>query len=326
MTAIKETTYQPAPRATSPGPTEAVADQSHNTQQGQVSIQHSGKPRAKALLRLASQIVTRPWRGHIRTGCACSASLFATVYPLELRDLSITTHHPVSQGRAISSHTGRAVSSLELRDLSITTHHPVSQGRAESPDIGRIVPDINHSKEPEMPKIFDIPPLPPIPLEPLTKQEKQHIAELIRTIRKDDLWRIEAQKFIQQCYIRMWLSICHDKKTPPPLAASRSSTKYSQIVHRFLSTAERFRLHTRPQLAEWHAPQIATIASNVWRQAKTAEPLARAQSIANDSRETAEQQEQAYKPAYIIALEKGAEQQAQANKPANIIAPEGGTE
>jgi len=81
-----------------------------------------------------------------------------------------------------------------------------------------------------------------------------------------------VQTFVKQCYIRIWLSICIDRKISPPHAASRSAQSYQAVIAAFLSAAELYKLHNRAQLSEWHAPSVATEAMTMWIDAMKVRP------------------------------------------------------
>jgi hypothetical protein len=101
----------------------------------------------------------------------------------------------------------------------------------------------------------------------MDENAKWEIVSLLKSLDKNELWRLELQDFVKQCYARVWIGICLDHSVQPPHAASRTTILYKEMLPLLASAAVSVGLHNKYDIKNWHGPQAALLACQLWRNA-----------------------------------------------------------
>jgi hypothetical protein len=109
----------------------------------------------------------------------------------------------------------------------------------------------------------------------MDKAAKQELARLLKSLDKKQLWRMEAQEFVRQCYARIWISMCVDRRIEPSSAVSRSTASHKRLLPEFANAAAAIGIHTRDNILGWHGSPVALLASQLWSEAMAARQTAK---------------------------------------------------
>jgi len=118
-----------------------------------------------------------------------------------------------------------------------------------------------------MERTISLPPLPPVPIEPMDRNAKLEILKTLKSLDKNELWRLELQEFVKHCYACVWIGICLDHFVPPPSAASRTTTLYKEMLPLLANSVVSAGLHSKYDIENWYGPQAALLACQLWRNA-----------------------------------------------------------